>query len=87
MRNTGEVYEITCQPTAFEGLKKALEAKSITMEVAEVTRVASSEALINDVETAKKIVALMDEFEEHEDIQNASANFNIPDDIMAKASA
>jgi YebC/PmpR family DNA-binding regulatory protein len=87
MRNTGEVYEITCQPTAFDGLKKALEAKSIPTEVAEVTRVASSEVPINDVETARKIVALMDEFDEHEDIQNASANFNIPDDVMAKASA
>jgi YebC/PmpR family DNA-binding regulatory protein len=87
MRNAGEVYEITCQPTAFDGLKKALEARSIPMEVAEVTRVASSEVPINDVETARKIVALMDEFDESEDIQNASANFNIPDDIMAKVSA
>jgi YebC/PmpR family DNA-binding regulatory protein len=84
MRKAGEIYEITCQPVAFDGLKKALEAKSIPMEVAEVTRVASSEVPINDVVTAKKIVALMDELDENEDIQNASANFNIPDDIMAK---
>jgi YebC/PmpR family DNA-binding regulatory protein len=87
MKNAGEFYEITCQPVAFEGLKKALAAKSIPVELAEVTRVASSEVPITDVETARKIVALMDEFEEHEDIQNASANFNIPDDIMAKVAS
>lgn len=87
MRKAGEIYEITCQPVAFEGLKKAIEARSIPMEVAEVTRVASSEVPINDVETARKIIALMDEFDEHEDVQNASANFNIPDDIMAKLSS
>jgi YebC/PmpR family DNA-binding regulatory protein len=87
LRNAGEIYEITCQPVAFEGLKKALEARSIPMEVAEVTRVASSEVTINDVATARKIIALMDEFDESEDIQNASANFNIPDNIMAKVSA
>jgi uncharacterized protein YaiL (DUF2058 family) len=29
----------------------------------------------------------MDEFEDHEDVQNAYANFNIPDDIMAKVSS
>jgi len=87
LRNAGEIYEITCQPVAFEGLKKAIEARSIPMEVAEVTRVASSEVPINDVETARKIVALMDEFDESEDIQNASANFNIPDDIMAKVAS
>jgi YebC/PmpR family DNA-binding regulatory protein len=87
LRNAGEIYEITCQPAAFDALKKALEEKSIPMEVAEVTRVASSEVPINDVETARKIVAIMDEFDESEDVQNASANFNIPDDIMAKLSS
>jgi transcriptional/translational regulatory protein YebC/TACO1 len=87
MRKVGEIYEITSQPVAFEGLKKALEAKSIPMELAEVARVASSEVPVTDVETARKIVALMDEFDENEDIQNASSNFNIPDDIMAKVAS
>jgi transcriptional/translational regulatory protein YebC/TACO1 len=54
------------------------------MEVAEVSMVPTSEIPINDSETARKIVALMDEFEDHEDVQNAYANFNIPEDIMAK---
>jgi YebC/PmpR family DNA-binding regulatory protein len=86
LRNTGEIFEITCQPSAFLTLKKALEEKQIPIEVAELSMVPSSEVLIDDPETARKIIALMDEFEDHEDIQNAYANFNIPDDIMAKAS-
>jgi YebC/PmpR family DNA-binding regulatory protein len=84
LRNAGEIYEITCHPAEFEGLKKALEAKSIPTEVAEISMVASSNVPISDVETARKIIALMDEFEDHEDVQNAYANFNIPDEIMAK---
>jgi len=86
MRNVGGIYEITCLPAAFEGLKKALEAKSIPMEVAEVSMMPANEIPISDSETARKIVGLMDEFEDHEDVQNAYANFNIPDDIMAKVS-
>lgn len=86
MRNVGGIYEITCLPAAFEGLKKALEAKSIPMEVAEVSMVPANEIPISDAETARKIVGLMEEFEDHEDVQNAYANFNIPDDIMAKVS-
>jgi YebC/PmpR family DNA-binding regulatory protein len=86
MRNVGGIYEITCLPAAFEGLKKALEAKSIPMEVAEVSMMPANEIPISDAETARKIVGLMDEFEDHEDVQNAYANFNIPDDIMAKVS-
>jgi YebC/PmpR family DNA-binding regulatory protein len=84
LRNAGEIYEITCHPAEFEGLKKALEAKSIPTEVAEISMVASSNVPISDAETARKIIALMDEFEDHEDVQNAYANFNIPDDVMAK---
>jgi YebC/PmpR family DNA-binding regulatory protein len=87
MRNIGGIYEITCLPAAFEGLKKALEAKSIPMEMAEVSMIPSNEIPISDAETAGKIVRLMDEFEDHEDVQNAYANFDIPVDIMAKVSS
>jgi len=86
MRNVGGIYEITCLPAAFEGLKKSLEAKAIPMEMAEVSMVPDNEIPITDAETAGKIVRLMDEFEDHEDVQNAYANFDIPDDIMAKVS-
>jgi YebC/PmpR family DNA-binding regulatory protein len=86
LRNIGEVFEITCQPAAFLGLKKALEAKSIPIELAEILMVPSSYVPISDVEAARKIIATMDEFEDHEDVQNAYANFNIPEDIIAKVS-
>jgi YebC/PmpR family DNA-binding regulatory protein len=86
MRDIGGLYEITCQPAAFEGLKKALEAKAIPMEVAEVSMIPANEIPINDAETARKIIGLMDEFEDCEDVQNAYANFNIPEDIIAKVS-
>jgi YebC/PmpR family DNA-binding regulatory protein len=87
MRDVGGLYEITCQPAALEGLKKALEAKSIPMEVAEVSMIPANEIPINDAETARKIIGLMDEFDDCEDVQNAYANFDIPEDIIAKASA
>ncbi len=87
MRNVGGLYEITSTPAAFEGLKKELEAKKIPVEVAEVSMIPNTEIPITDAETARKIVGLMDEFEDHEDVQNAYANFDIPDDIMAKVSS
>ena len=84
LRNTGEVYEITCQPGAFEDLKKALEEKSIPTEVAEVSMVAANDVTIDDVATAKRVISLMDAFEDQDDVQNAHANFDIPDEIVAQ---
>ena len=36
MQNIGEVYEITCAPAAYDGLKTMLEAKKIPIETAEI---------------------------------------------------
>lgn len=86
MQTTGEVFEITCDPSAFEPLKKALEVKSIPIEVAEISMVPQSTVGIDSETVAKKIVSLMEAFDDHDDVQNAYANFDIPDEVMAKVS-
>ena len=86
MQNTGEVFEITCEPGAFEELKKALTEKEIPTEVAEISMVPQSTVAVNNEPTAKRIIALMEAFEDHDDVQNAYANFDIPDEIIARIS-
>jgi len=86
MENTGEVYEITCDPSAYEELKKALEEKEIPMEVAEISMVPQNMVGIDDEATAKRVVSLMEAFDDHDDVQNAYANFDIPDEVMVKLS-
>ncbi len=86
MQNTGEVFEITCDPSGFEPLKKALEAKSIPIEVAEISMVPQNTVGIDSETVARKIVSLMEAFDDHDDVQNAYANFDIPDEVMAKVS-
>jgi YebC/PmpR family DNA-binding regulatory protein len=86
MENTGTVYEITCDPSAYEQLKKALEEKEIPMEVAEISMVPQTMVAIADEQTAKRIISLMEAIEDHEDVQNAYSNFDIPDEVLAKVS-
>ena len=84
MQNAGEVYEITCEPNAFEPLKKALEEKSIPLQMAEISMVPQTMVPIATPEAARKIINLMETFDDHDDVQNAYANFDIPEDVMAK---
>ena len=84
LQRTGEVFEITCDPSAYEELKAALKEKNITTEVAEISMVPQNTVPVNNVETAKKMLALMEDFEDHDDVQNVYANFDIPDEIMKK---
>ncbi|HAL45890.1 MAG: transcriptional regulator [Planctomycetes bacterium GWF2_42_9] len=84
MQNTGEVFEITCDPIAYEGLKKELDEKKIPIQVAEVSMIPQNSIPISEETAAKKILSLIEELEENDDIQNVYANFDIPDEIIAK---
>jgi YebC/PmpR family DNA-binding regulatory protein len=86
MENMGEVFEITCDTTAYEKLKETLKEKEIATEVAEISMVPQNTVPVNDPADAKKIVSLMESFEDHDDVQNTYANFDIPDEIMSSIS-
>jgi YebC/PmpR family DNA-binding regulatory protein len=86
MQTTGDVYEITCEPGAYEKLKETLKEKDIATQVAEISMVPQNTIPVNDEATAKKIISMMETFEDHDDVQNVYANFDIPDDIMARLS-
>ena len=82
-----DMFEITCEPSAYEGLRNALQEKEIPIQVAEMSMVPQSDVGISDAETARKIISLMEDLEEHDDIQNVYSNFNIPDEVMSRAEA
>ena len=86
IQNTGELFEITCDPGAYEELKKTLQEKEVATEVAEISMVPQNTIEINDEHRARQIISLMEAFEDHDDVQNAYANFDIPDDIIARIS-
>ena len=86
MENTGEIFEITCDPAAFEELKRALQAAEIAIEVAEIAMVPQTTIAVDEEATAKRILLLMEAFEDHDDIQNVYANFDIPDEIISRLS-
>jgi YebC/PmpR family DNA-binding regulatory protein len=86
MQNTGSVFEITCDLGVYEKLRKTLKDKGIATEVAEISMVPQSTVTISDERTARKIIALMEELEDHEDVQNTYSNFDIPNEIMERIS-
>ena len=86
MQAVGEVFEITCEPGAYEELKKTLQEKEIPIEIAEISMVPQSTINIADEHTAKRIISLMEAFEDHDDVQNTYANFDIPEEIIAQIS-
>ncbi|MCX7927966.1 MAG: YebC/PmpR family DNA-binding transcriptional regulator [Candidatus Omnitrophica bacterium] len=86
VKSESDTYEIYSKPQDFENVKQALQKKGIPWEQAEITMVPSSTIKLNATD-AKAVLALIDALEEHDDVQQVYANFDIPDEIMEQISS
>jgi YebC/PmpR family DNA-binding regulatory protein len=74
-------FEIFTSAQSFEQVKLALQNKGIKWTDAEVTMIPTSTVKLTGND-AKTLLALIDSLEEHDDVQQVYANFDIPDEIM-----
>lgn len=80
-------HEVFCQPDDFEAVEKALADASIETTHAEISRVPSNSVDLTEVVDARRMLKLMDELEDSDDIQSVTANFNITDEMMEQIAA
>jgi YebC/PmpR family DNA-binding regulatory protein len=64
-------------------VRDALEGFGAKVLTAELTLVAKNSIEVTDEGEAKKILRLMDAIDDHDDVQNIYANFDISDEILA----
>lgn len=83
VREEDEEIEVITSPENFMAVKEALE-KDVKIEEADIIMMPNNTVDINDEATAAKIMKLVDVLEDHDDVQNVYANFNIPDEILEK---
>ena len=79
----GDLFEIVCQVSAFSAVKQALSERGIEPDAAEIAMIPKNTVTV-EADKARQVLNLMEALEEHEDVQNAYANFDIPDEIMAE---
>jgi YebC/PmpR family DNA-binding regulatory protein len=75
-----ESIEIITAPDDFETVMEALEAKNIESESAEVTLV-SDTTMTLDADGTRKVLKLIENLEDNDDVQSVSSNIEIPDDF------
>jgi len=76
MERVGDTYQIICAPSDFENVKKELIAKGVESKEAELSLIPSSFIKVNEKD-GKRMIDLMDVIENHDDVQNVYANFNL----------
>ena len=85
MQTEPDLYAITTSPQSFDAVKKAIEDKGILVENAALQMVPQNTVKITGKD-AEHMVKLMDALEEHDDVQNVYANFDIDDKELATLS-
>jgi YebC/PmpR family DNA-binding regulatory protein len=83
MNKTADTYEIIVPANKLEDVRAAIEAKSIPIVSAEMTMIPQSTIKLNEKQ-AETMLKLYEALEEHEDVQNVYANFDIDEKIMEK---
>ena len=76
-----DAFEITCTVDAYEHIKQTLKENEIETKVAEISQIPSNYVNL-DQTGAKKVLDLLEALEDHDDVQNVYANFDISREIL-----
>lgn len=75
-------FQVVTVPDDFSAVLEALESENIPLIESSVSMIPKNVIEIIDEKTARQVLTLLEKLEDHEDVQNVYANFDIPDEIM-----
>jgi YebC/PmpR family DNA-binding regulatory protein len=78
----GKTFTVSCDATNLSAVRAAIEEAGFTVDSAELTMVPKTTVEVADEHEAKKILRLMDQLEDNDDVQDVYANFDIPERVL-----
>jgi len=78
----GSSFQVTCAPEQLAAVRAAVEAAGIAVDAAELTMIPKTTVEVADENEAKKILRLIDQLEDNDDVQDVYANFDIPERVL-----
>jgi YebC/PmpR family DNA-binding regulatory protein len=80
----GDEFEIVTETGDLVAARTALQSVGIDYESADAEFVPGVSVELEDVETARKVLRLVDALEDLDDVQNVFANFDLPDEVAGR---
>jgi YebC/PmpR family DNA-binding regulatory protein len=85
LREDGSNFEIFTAPDGFEGVVEALNTKSISVAASNLGYIPQNYVKVEGKQ-AQQVLRLMEELEDHDDVQNVWSNFDIDEEEIARYS-
>ncbi len=83
LADDGDRWLVTTEPAEIMAVRAALEAAGLEPGTAELVMVPTTTVAIEDEAAAKRVLRLIEALDDHDDVQNVYANYDIPDAVLA----
>ena len=74
-------FQVTAAPHDGEAVRRALVEKGFKVESFEVTQLAKTPVAV-DEDTGRKVLTLLEQIEDHDDVQNVYSNVELPESLI-----
>ncbi len=78
----GDTWQVTTAPTDLHSVRTAIEGAGIAVSSSELTMLPTTTVPLTDESGARAVLRVVETLEDHDDVQNVYANFDIPDDVL-----
>lgn len=79
-------FQVLTAPEAFDSVKDALTQAGVKVLDSSVAMIPKNTVEVTEETVARALIKLLDNLEDHDDVQNVSANFDIDDDLVERVS-
>ncbi|MDD3813025.1 MAG: YebC/PmpR family DNA-binding transcriptional regulator [Desulfocapsaceae bacterium] len=79
-------FQVITAPESFDAVRDALEAHKVRFIDASITMIPQNNIEVTDEKIAISLLKLLENLEDHDDVQTVHANFDIDDELMEKLS-
>jgi YebC/PmpR family DNA-binding regulatory protein len=83
LADEGDHWVVTSDPSELMAVHTALEEAGLDPSSQELSMVPTTTIEVSSESEAKKVLRLIEALDDHDDVQNVYANFDIPDAVMA----
>jgi YebC/PmpR family DNA-binding regulatory protein len=81
-----DTYQILTAPDRFSAVREALEKAGVPIASSELARMPENTVKVSG-HAAEQVLRLVEELEDHDDVQSVAANFDVDDEVLASFSA
>ena len=86
VKSSGDNFEVTCDSEVYSNISEALDEAGIQVRAKEITQIPRTTVALTSND-ARKVLRLLELLDDHDDVQNVSANFDVSDEVLAEIEA